>query len=40
LKERRFAARYGARWQRYRRRVPYWIPDPRLLWRSRRGSDG
>ena len=28
LKERRFAARYGARFDRYRTRVPYMLPHP------------
>lgn len=36
LKERRFAARYGARWQQYRERVPYWVPDPRLALSAKR----
>jgi protein-S-isoprenylcysteine O-methyltransferase Ste14 len=40
LKERRFAARYGTRWQQYRERVPYWVPDPRLALAGKgRGSN-
>lgn len=34
LKERRFADLYGARWQTYKRRVPYWLPNPALLLRK------
>lgn len=38
LKERRFAALFGERWEAYRARVPYWVPDPRLMFGSRRGA--
>jgi protein-S-isoprenylcysteine O-methyltransferase Ste14 len=34
LKERRFAALYGARWAAYRARVPYWVPNPALFFRK------
>lgn len=39
LKERRFAALHGARWARYRARVPYMLPNPALLFRKDR-DDG
>ncbi len=31
LKERRYLAAYGERFQRYRERVPYWVPDLRRI---------
>ena len=31
LKERRYAAAYGERFERYRRLVPYWVPAPHKL---------
>ena len=34
LKERRFAARYGERFERYREQVPYALPRPRTLTRN------
>ncbi len=34
LKERRCVAIYGERFQRYQRRVPYWLPDLRSLARA------
>jgi len=34
LKERRFAARYGERFERYRETVPYVVPRPRTLTRK------
>ena len=34
LKERRFAARYGERFERYREKVPYALPRPRTLTRN------
>ena len=34
LKERRCVAAYGERFQRYRDRVPYWLPDLRRLARA------
>ena len=39
LKERRFNARYGARFAAYKSRVPYAIPSPRGRWRSRSSDD-
>lgn len=39
LKERRFDGIYGARWRAYRAQVPYWIPNPFLLLKSRSRDD-
>ena len=38
LKERRCIAAYGESFQRYQRRVPYWLPDLRRLARTAHGD--
>jgi protein-S-isoprenylcysteine O-methyltransferase Ste14 len=37
LKERRFAQMFGADWEAYRARVPYWLPWPRPKGRAGHG---
>lgn len=39
LKERRFDALYGVRWRAYRAHVPYWVPNPFLLFTARSRDD-
>ena len=40
LKEHRCVAAYGERFERYRDRVPYWLPDPRRFARASADESG